>query len=50
MMAEAIKFALARDEQTVKAMAQFAKQHVRKHFSSDKMKADTIAVYRELLG
>jgi glycosyltransferase involved in cell wall biosynthesis len=49
MMAEAIRFALGRDERVVKAMADFAKAHVRAHFSSDKMKADTIAVYRELL-
>ncbi len=49
-LAEAIRYGLARDEKTVKAMAQFAKQHVRAHFSSDRMKDDTIAVYRELLG
>ena len=49
MMAEAIKFALERDDKTVKAMGQFAKNHVRQYFSSDRMKADTIAVYRELL-
>ena len=50
MMAEAIKFALARDEKEVKVMADYARQHVRKNFSSERMKADTIAVYRELLG
>ncbi len=50
MMAEAIRFALGRDERVVKAMAEFAQSHVRAHFSSERMKADTIAVYRELLG
>ena len=49
MMAEAIRFALGRDELVAKAMADFAKSHVRANFSSEKMKADTIAVYRELL-
>jgi glycosyltransferase involved in cell wall biosynthesis len=49
MMAEAIRFALGRDERIVDAMAEYAIRHVRSHFSSDKMKADTIAVYRELL-
>ena len=48
-MAEAIRFALNRDEATVEAMGDYAKQHVRAHFTSDKMKAATIAVYRELL-
>lgn len=50
MMAEAIRYALGRDERVAKAMGDFAKQHVRANFSSEKMKADTIAVYRELLG
>lgn len=49
-MAEAIRFALGRDDATVKAMAAYARHHVRDHFSSDQMKAATIAVYRELLG
>lgn len=49
MMAEAIRFSLARDEGTVKAMSAFAQSHVRAHFSSERMKDDTIAVYRELL-
>ncbi len=49
MMAEAIRYALGRDERVVSAMADYAKAHVRQHFSSEKMKADTIAVYRELL-
>lgn len=49
MMAEAIRFALERDPRVVEAMGAFAKRHVRTHFSSDKMKADTLSVYRELL-
>lgn len=49
MMAEAIRFALGRDERITKAMADFARQHVRQYFSSDQMKAATLAVYRELL-
>jgi len=49
MMAEAIRFALSRDERAVNAMADYAKAHVRANFSSEKMKTDTIAVYRELL-
>ena len=48
-MAEAIRFALGRDEATINAMASYAKQHVRRFFSSDLMKEKTIAVYRELL-
>lgn len=48
-MAEAIKYALGREPAMVQVMAAYAKQHVRRNFSSDKMKADTIAVYRELL-
>ena len=48
-MADAIRFALQRDDATVTAMARFAKQHVRNNFSSERMKASTIAVYRELL-
>ncbi len=49
MLAEAIRFALGRDERVVNAMGEFARAHVRKHFSSARMKADTVAVYRELL-
>jgi glycosyltransferase involved in cell wall biosynthesis len=49
MMAAAIRFALGRDERTMNAMAEFAQKHVRTHFASARMKADTIAVYRELL-
>ena len=48
-MAQAIHFALGRDEATINAMASYAKQHVRRFFSSDLMKEKTIAVYRELL-
>lgn len=49
MMAAAIRFALGRDAQTTQAMADYARAHVRAHFSSQRMKADTVAVYRELL-
>lgn len=49
MMAEAIRYALGRDEATTLAMADYARRHVRSHFSSAHMKADTIAMYRELL-
>lgn len=49
MLAEAIRYGLNRDEATVSAMANFARAHVHTHFSSDKMKADTVEVYRELL-
>jgi glycosyltransferase involved in cell wall biosynthesis len=48
-MAVAIKFALERDAATVKAMANYAKQHVRALFSSDIMKSKTLAVYAEVL-
>lgn len=50
MMAAAIRFCLSREPRVVEAMSAFAKRHVRAHFSSDRMKDDTIAVYRELLG
>lgn len=50
MMAAAIRYALNRDEAMAKAMGVFAQRHVRTHFSSERMKDDTIAVYRELLG
>ncbi|MES2983636.1 MAG: glycosyltransferase family 4 protein [Pseudomonadota bacterium] len=50
MMADAIRFGLERDAATADAMARFAKQHVRKNFSSEQMKSKTIATYRELLG
>lgn len=49
-MAEAIRFALARDADTATAMGDFARKHVTTHFSSKQMKAKTIAVYREVLG
>lgn len=48
-LADALRFALARDEVTKRAMGDFAKQHVRKSFSSQLMKDKTLAVYRELL-
>ncbi len=48
-MAEAIRYALTRDEATVRAMADFARRHVQRHFTSDQMKEKTIAVYREVL-
>lgn len=48
-MAEAIRFALTRDEATVKAMGNYARKQVREHFSSQQMKDKTIAVYREIL-
>ena len=49
MLSEAIRYALGRDERVCQLMADYAKAHVRAHFSSERMKADTIAVYRELL-
>ncbi len=45
----AIGFALERDEDTKRAMGDFAKVHIKKHFSADIMKRKTIDVYRELL-
>lgn len=48
-MAQAIRYALSRDAQTVKAMSQFAIQHAHNHFSALQMKHRTIAVYKELL-
>jgi len=48
-MAEAIRYALERDPATVKAMGDYAKKHVREHFSSQQMKDKTIAVYKEIL-
>lgn len=48
-MAQAIRYALARDAQTTKAMSQFAIQHAHNHFSALQMKNRTIAVYKELL-
>jgi len=50
MLAGAIDFALARDEDTKRAMGAFAVQHVRRNFSSETMKRKTIDVYREVLG
>jgi glycosyltransferase involved in cell wall biosynthesis len=49
-LAEAIRFALARDEKTVAAMKEFAIQHMQRHFSVALMKKKTIDVYKELLG
>ena len=48
-LADALRFALNRDEKMVAAMADYAVRFVHEHFSSDIMKAKTIAVYRELL-
>lgn len=48
-MAEAIKYALARDEKTTAAMSKFAIQHALNHYSALQMKNKTIAVYKELL-
>ncbi len=48
-LAEAIRFALARDAATVKAMGDYAAQHVARHFSLLQMRNKTISVYRELL-
>lgn len=49
MLAEAIRFALARTAPVVEAMGMFAMRHVRENFSSERMKSATIDVYRELL-
>lgn len=49
MLAEAIRFALGRDERVIEAMSDFARQHVRTHYDTNRMKAATIDVYRELL-
>ena len=48
-LADALRFALGRDEKMVAAMSDYAIRHVREHFSSELMKEKTIAVYRELL-
>lgn len=48
-MAEAIRFALARDKATAAAMGDFARSHVRTHFSAAHMQEKTLAVYAELL-
>lgn len=49
-LAGAIDYALQRDEDTKRAMGEYAKHHVKKHFSADIMKRKTLDVYRELLG
>lgn len=48
-MAEAIRFALSLDPVTVKAMGDYARQHVLTNFTSQQMQEKTIAVYKELL-
>ena len=48
-MAAAIRYALSLDADTVQVMGDYAKQHVRQHFSSKQMQDRTMAVYRELL-
>ena len=48
-LAQAICYALERDQATKQAMASHARQHVRRHFSSELMKERTLIVYRELL-
>ncbi|OYW13389.1 MAG: hypothetical protein B7X02_02300 [Rhodospirillales bacterium 12-54-5] len=50
ILADVIAFTLDRDEPTKNAMADYARAHVREHFTSDRMKDSTMAVYRELLG
>lgn len=49
ILAQAIRYTLTRDQEAVKAMASYAKKQVRERFSSEQMRAATIAVYRELL-
>ena len=49
LLGQSIAYALGRDAAMVEAMSDFAKKHVREHFSSERMKTSTIAVYRELL-
>lgn len=49
-MAEAIRYALGRDEKTKKVMHDYAINHVQRNFSAQQMKNKTIAVYKELLG
>jgi glycosyltransferase involved in cell wall biosynthesis len=48
-LSAAITYALSRDEATKSAMGDYAKQHMKKHFSLDVMKSKTLDVYRELL-
>lgn len=48
-MAQAMRYALGRDDATRRAMHDYAVRHVQQHFSADQMKRKTIAVYRELL-
>ncbi|MFN9002179.1 MAG: glycosyltransferase family 4 protein [Alphaproteobacteria bacterium] len=49
-LAEAIRFGLSRSPEMIQAMSDFARDHVRRHFSLQQMKDKTIKVYRELLG
>ncbi len=48
-MMVSIKYALHRDPATARAMGEFAKRHVREHFSSDQMKEKTLQVYTDVL-
>lgn len=50
MLAEALDYALTRDEDTKTAMAEFAVRHVRAHYSIARMKNATIRLYKEVLG
>lgn len=49
-MAQAIEFALNLDPKIANAMGEYARNHVRTHFTSQHMQDKTIAVYHELLG
>lgn len=49
VLMEALRYGLDRDAATKSAMSSYARQHVRRHFTSDLMKERTIIVYRELL-
>ena len=48
-MMVSIKYALNRDPATVRAMADFARRHVRDHFSAELMKEKTLQVYADVL-
>lgn len=50
MLAEAMDYALARDEETKTAMTEFAVRHVRALYSIARMKNATIRLYKEVLG
>lgn len=49
IMAEAIRYALTLDKDTLQAMGDYARDYVRYYFSSQQMKDKTIALYREIL-